>query len=228
MTAPLESPPEFSKNVKLKKSSQIKKIIFEHFLSGLFILAPILIVAIVFQWVFGGILGWIEAVPLKLFLGDESSDVAGAVKVLIGFGVIAVGIFGVSLLGFFSKVYFGKQVLVWIGEAIQKIPFFGGIYSSIDQLVKALSHSGGKQFSRVVYVEYPRKEVWAVGFVTGPATLKGIPEGYLNVFVPTVPNPTSGFHLLIKESEVKDSGLKVEEAFQLILSLGISQPGAHS
>lgn len=203
---------------------RIKTIIVEHFLSGLFILAPILIVLVVFRFVFGGLWNWIEAVPLQLIFDDRSSEVAGLVKFLIMLGMLGIGVIGVSALGFFSKLYFGKQVLVWIGEGIQKIPFFGTIYSSLDQLVKTLSSTGGKQFNRVVYVEFPRKEVWAVGFVTGPAHLKGIPAGYLNVFVPTVPNPTSGFHMLVKETEVMESGLKVEEAFKLILSLGISQP----
>lgn len=206
--------------------NKVKAIISEYFLSGLFILAPILIVAVVFQWVFGGVLGWIEAVPLQYIFEDRTSELAGIVKLLLMIGILGVGVIFVSALGFFSKLYFGNRVLKWLGEGIEKIPFFGTIYSSLDQLVKTLSSTGGKQFSRVVFVEFPRKEVWAVGFVTGPSTLKGIPSGYLNVFVPTVPNPTSGFHMLMKESEVKESGLKVEEAFKLILSLGISQPQA--
>ena len=73
-------------------------------------------------------------------------------------------------------------------------------------------------------IEYPRKDVWAVAFVTGNAKLKGIPEGYLSVYIPTVPNPTSGFHLMVSEKEVKESGLKVDDAFKLILSLGVAMP----
>ena len=69
--------------------------------------------------------------------------------------------------------------------------------------------------------------MWALGFVTGHATLQGIPEGYLSIFIPTVPNPTSGFHLMVKESDVIESGLKVDEAFKLILSLGVALPTPH-
>ena len=86
-----------------------------------------------------------------------------------------------------------------------------------------------KQFSRVVYVEYPRKGSWALAFVTGSArNPTGISGDFLNVYVPTTPNPTSGFHLVVSESEVRDSHLSVEEAFSTILSLGIAQPDAKS
>jgi len=204
--------------------NQIRSIIKGYFLAGLLVLAPILIVAVVFQWVFGGILGWIENVPLHWIFRDQSSEVAGVVRFLITIGILLGGVIAVSLVGFFSRLYFGKKVFEWLKEGIERIPLFGPIYSSLDQLFKAISSSGGKQFSRVVYLEYPRKEMWTVGFVTGHADLHGIPKGYLSVFVPTVPNPTSGFYLMVKESEVIESGLKVDAAFKLILSLGVAMP----
>jgi uncharacterized membrane protein len=201
----------------------IQSIIKDYFLAGLLILAPVLIVAIVFQFIFGGLLRWIEQVPFPMIFSDQSSDLAGLLKFLIMIGILLLGIILISALGFLSRLYFGRKILDWVKEAIEKIPFFGSVYSSLDQLLKAFSN-GGEQFHRVVYIEYPRKEVWAVAFVTGPATLKGLPPGYLSVYIPTVPNPTSGFHLMVKESEVIDSGLKVDEAFKLILSLGVALP----
>jgi uncharacterized membrane protein len=206
------------------KIKQIQNIIKEHFFSGLFVLAPILIVLIVFQWIFGGLLGWIEEVPLGWFFNDKTGIIVAFVRLLIMLGIVLGGVLTVSVIGFFSRLYFGKKVLQWIKEGIQKIPFFGAIYSSVDQLFAAVSSSGGKQFSRVVYIEYPRRDVWAVAFVTGEANFKGIPPGHISVYVPTVPNPTSGFHLMVPESEVRESGLKVDEAFKLILSLGVAHP----
>lgn len=194
---------------------KIKLIIKDHFLSGLIILAPILIVLIVFQWIFGGLI---------ISIHNITGAVSPLVDILILLGVVLAGILVVSLVGLFSRLYFGQKVFEWLKEGMQKIPFFGAIYSSLEQLISAISSSGGKQFNRVVFIEYPRKEVWAVAFVTGNAKLKGIPPGYLSVYIPTVPNPTSGFHLMVKESEVVDSGLKVDEAFKLILSLGVAMP----
>ncbi len=194
---------------------KIKLIIKDHFLSGLIVLAPILIVLIVFQWIFGGLIQSIHRL---------TGAVSPFLDILIVMGVMLAGVLLVSIVGLFSRLYFGQKVFEWLKEAMQKIPFFGAIYSSLEQLISAISSSGGKQFNRVVFIEYPRKEVWAVAFVTGNAKLKGIPAGYLSVYIPTVPNPTSGFHLMVKESEVVESGLKVDEAFKLILSLGVAMP----
>ena len=194
---------------------KIKLIIKDHFLSGLIVLAPILIVLIVFQWIFGGLIVSIHGL---------TGAVSPLIDLLIVVGVVLSGVLLISLVGLFSRLYFGQKVFEWLKEGMQKIPFFGAIYSSLEQLISAISSSGGKQFNRVVFIEYPRKEVWAVAFVTGNAKLKGIPPGYLSVYIPTVPNPTSGFHLMVKESEVMESGLKVDEAFKLILSLGVAMP----
>jgi uncharacterized membrane protein len=194
---------------------KVKLIIKDHFLSGLIVLAPILIVLIVFQWVFGGLFDLIHEV---------TGTISPAWDLLIVIGVVLAGVIIVSLVGLFSRLYFGKKVFEWLKEGIEKIPFFGSIYSTLEQLFNAVSSKGGKQFNRVVFIEYPRKDVWAVAFVTGNANLKGIPQGYLSVFIPTVPNPTSGFHLMVKETEVVESGMKVDDAFKLILSLGVATP----
>jgi uncharacterized membrane protein len=100
-----------------------------------------------------------------------------------------------------------------------------GVYSALDQLLRTLANGGGQQFNRVVYIEYPRKGLLAIAFVTGPARGPAVPPGHLNVYVPTTPNPTSGFHLIVPENEVRESLLKVEDAFKTILSLGLAQPG---
>jgi uncharacterized membrane protein len=206
---------------------KIKSIITGHFLSGLLIIAPLLIVTIVFFWIFGGVLGWIENVPLKLIFSSADEETAGFIRLLLSISILLSGVVLVSVVGFFSRLYFGKKLFEWLGEGVEKVPFFGPIYASLRQLFSAISSSGGKQFSRVVYFEYPRKGIWALGFVTGQATLKGIPPGFLSIFIPTVPNPTSGFHLMVSESEVVESGLKVDEAFKLILSLGVALPTPH-
>ncbi len=201
------------------------KIIRDHFLSGLIVLGPILIVSFVFQWIFGGVMAWMEEVPFRFFFSDPASQIAGAFRFVLAAGVLLAAVIAVSMIGFFSRLYFGKKVLEWVTEWIEKIPFFGSIYSSLNQLFSAVSPGDGKnKFNRVVFVEYPRKGVWAVAFVTGHATLKGIPPGFLSIFIPTVPNPTSGFHLMVSETEVVESGLSVEDAFKLILSLGVAVP----
>lgn len=206
------------------KIKNFRSIVKDHFLSGLLIIAPILIVTIVFLWIFGGVLGWIERVPLALIFNRADEELAGIIRLVLSIGILLAGVVLVSMVGFFSRLYFGKKVLQWLGEGIQRIPFFGAIYASLKQLFTAISSGGGKQFSRVVFVEYPRKEMWSVAFVTGNAPFRGLPQGCLSVFIPTVPNPTSGFHLMLRECDVIESGLRVDEAFKLILSLGVAVP----
>jgi uncharacterized membrane protein len=131
----------------------------------------------------------------------------------------------ISLLGWISTQYLGKKILDSIGHLIQRIPVLRSVYSALDQLLRTFTSGSGQQFNRVVYLEYPRKGVWTLAFVTGSAKGPAAPEQHLNVYVPTTPNPTSGFHLIVSESDVRDSEMSVEEAFRTILSLGIAQPG---
>jgi uncharacterized membrane protein len=129
----------------------------------------------------------------------------------------------IAFVGWVSKHYLGRKTLEFVAEVIQRIPVIRSVYSALDQLLRALGSGDGAQFSRVVFVEYPRKGVWAIAFVTSSAKGGGVPEKHLNVYVPTTPNPTSGFHLIVPETDVRDSTLSVEEAFKTILSLGIAQ-----
>ncbi len=208
------------------KIKEIRSGLAAHFLSGLLILAPILIVLVVFHWIFGGLVDWIENVPLKFIFSQEAdTELLGIFRFLIVIGTLVGGILFIALIGFFSRLYIGNKVLTAMKQALEKIPVFGSVYSSLNQLLKAVSNQGGeKQFNRVVFVEYPRKDVWSVAFVTGKANFKGLPPGLISIFIPAVPVPTSGFHLMVKESEVIESGLKVDEAFTLILSLGTAAP----
>lgn len=152
--------------------------------------------------------------PTLAFLVDVAAMVIGAVALAAG----------VSFIGWVSKHLLGQKILEFVHEhLIQRIPVLRSVYSALDQLLRTMTDEGGHQFRRVVYVEYPRKGVWALAFVTGPSIAPQMPADYLNVFIPTTPNPTSGFHLLVAESEVKPSNLTVEEAFRTILSLGIAQ-----
>ena len=127
------------------------------------------------------------------------------------------------MLGWFSRRYLGKKSLELIEEIILRIPVLRGIYTALTQMLRALTVGGGQQFHRVVYLEYPRKGLWTLAFVTGPAKGPAVPPHHLNVYVPTTPNPTSGFYLIVPEGEVRESHMKVDEAFKTILSLGIAQ-----
>jgi uncharacterized membrane protein len=184
-----------------------------------------------------GVIGWIllslfEAIwrlhgllPRGWMPPDVADDQALFMLVNIAFtlGVLAAAAFGISTLGWASKHFFGRKIIEFFGDIINHIPVIRSVYSALDQLLRTIAADGGQQFSRVVYIEYPRRGMWTLAFVTGPARAFSATERHLNVYVPTTPNPTSGFFLIVPESEVRESYMKVEEAFKNILSLGIAQ-----
>lgn len=203
----------------------VAALLSKYFFSGILVVIPLAVSG----WIIGGVLGTLwtiqEILPPSLHPENFFPDPMMALLVRAAFTVsVALMLaIGVSFLGWMSSQYLGQKVLELIGSMIQRIPVLRTIYSSLDQLLKTMAAGGGQQFSRVVYIEYPRKGIWTLAFVTGPARTKVLPENHLNVYVPTTPNPTSGFHLIVPESEVRESNLRVEEAFKTILSLGIAK-----
>jgi uncharacterized membrane protein len=106
---------------------------------------------------------------------------------------------------------------------LENLPLVKSVYSASKQLVDAVSPKGRRSFRRVVLVEFPKKGTFAVGFVTGGG-VGALGEGTASVYVPTAINPTSGFVLFVKESEVLDPGLTVEEGLKLVVSGGVVGP----
>lgn len=195
----------------------------KNFLSGIFVLIPFIVIA----WISLKVIRFMGTFYLLLPSDWQPMHyfdpfTAKLLNVGITLGITVVFAVLVSLIGWISKQYLGRQLLEILSHVIDRIPVLSAIYGALRQLLKTMSTDGKQQFSRVVYVEYPRKGTWTLAFVTSETTARAIAEGkLLNIYVPTTPNPTSGFHLIVPESEVRDSGLNVEDAFKTILSLGI-------
>lgn len=205
--------------------SNLASLLKGHFFAGLLVVIPLAVIAWMLLWVLQALWGlhtWVpEGLRPESYLDDPTLATLGnLVLTLVAALVLALAI---SFLGWSSKNLIGSRILNWISEIIERIPLIRSVYSALDQLLKTFAQGGGQQFNRVVYVEYPRKGLWTLAFVTGPARGAGIGENHLNIYVPTTPNPTSGFHLIVAESEVRESHMRVEDAFKTILSLGIAQ-----
>ena len=139
---------------------------------------------------------------------------------------IALSIIFITLIGFISLSFIGKRILQLINDLLKKIPVLRTIYSAIGQMTE--SFAGKKNNNKtVVLVQYPRKGIWAVGFATkdnkGEITKK-TNEKLVNVFVPTTPNPTSGFLLMFPKNEIIYLDMSFEEASKFIVSAGTSNP----
>jgi len=139
---------------------------------------------------------------------------------------IALSIIFITLIGFISLSYIGKRILKIINDLLKKIPFLRTIYSAIGQMTETFANNKGKKKS-VVLVQYPSKGSWAVGFATKDnkgEISKKTKDKLVNVFVPTTPNPTSGFLLMFPKKEVIYLDMSFEEASKFIVSAGTSNP----
>ena len=190
------------------------------FLKGLVFILPVFITC----WILYKIIVFMSAVIPSLiisriisFMNIKSSSAEDALATLLGFflTLIIVYLLGI-LLSVIGKRFFDKIE----HNFLFKIPVFNVIYKTIKQIVDSVSSPDKNSFKKVVMVEFPRKEVWTMGFVTGSSKDKDGKE-YYHVIVPTTPNPTSAFLLFILKSEVRDTNLSIDEGIKTIISGGV-------
>lgn len=131
------------------------------------------------------------------------------------------------VIGVAAKHYIGKVALRFLERIADKIPVVRSIYSSIQQVVQAVQTAGGGSFKKVVLVEYPRKGMYSMGFLMRESSEflnKSTGEVCINVFIPTTPNPTSGFVLIIPKKEILDADISVDDGVKFIISAGLVEP----
>ena len=140
---------------------------------------------------------------------------------------IIISLFIITIIGWLSLSFLGRRLIKLVNEIFQRIPFLRTIYSALGQMTQTFSQSSKNKKKSVVLVEYPRKGSWAVGFATqdnrGEIRNKTNKE-LVNVFVPTTPNPTSGFLLMFQKSEIIYLDMTFEDASKFIVSAGTLNP----
>jgi uncharacterized membrane protein len=195
-----------------------------YFLAGLLAFAPL---GITF-WAIAWIISYLDDLLLPRFIQavspglDSPPDLPPLIGALFTFVVIL-------LSGIIVRHFFGAEFVRLWERLLLQVPVARTIYGGVKQLFEAIVHSGGQEsYRRVVLIEYPRKGLYALAFTTGPArgaVADALGERPLvNCFVPTTPNPTSGFYLLIAEDELREVNLSVEDAFKVIMSAGLVTP----
>lgn len=141
---------------------------------------------------------------------------------------LTVPLLGILSIGLMARNIAGKWLLDVGEQLLQAIPLAGAVYKTLKQLLETLLKDSGSKFRRVVLVEYPRRGMWALAFVTG--SLDGeiqsqMSQPMLNLFIPTTPNPTTGWYAVVPEQDVMDLAMSIEDAFKVIVSGGIVNPG---
>lgn len=189
------------------------------FLYGLFVIIPMVFTV----WFVVFSISFISG-PVSVFLGE---DAPSATKTLISFVLTLILIWGVGLM---TRHYIGKTFISVIENILNRIPVISRIYRSVKQIVTAFTLNNKKILSTVL-VEYPRKGMWALGFLTkkNASGLKekggtDFGEGKCAIFVPTTPNPTSGYFIYVKQEDLIYLDLSVEEGVKVLMSAGVFTP----
>ncbi|NJR64351.1 MAG: DUF502 domain-containing protein [Leptolyngbyaceae cyanobacterium CRU_2_3] len=142
---------------------------------------------------------------------------------------LTVPLIAILLIGLMARNIGGRWLLDVGKRLLQAIPLAGAIYKTLKQLLETLLKDSSSRFRQVILVEYPRKGMWAIGFVTGiisPQIQAHLSEAMLSVFIPTTPNPTTGWYAIVPESGVVRLSLSIEDAFKIVISGGIVSPGS--
>jgi uncharacterized membrane protein len=143
-----------------------------------------------------------------------------------GFGIV-IGVSILILTGAFVANFFGKKLVGFWESILGQIPVVRTIYSSVKQVLETLFKSNNDSFRRVVLIQYPRKGIWSLGFQTNEALAaakQASEKDLVSVFVPTTPNPTSGFIIMLPSEDITQLDISVEDGFKFIISMGVIVP----
>ena len=208
--------------MQIKKNQNLFQRLRSNFLTGLVLITPI-ILTIYLLW---GVINFIDdkVVP---WLPNKYNPSTYLGKDIPGLGVITFLIF-TTIVGMVTKGFFGRQLIKYWESLVDRTPVFRSIYNALKQIAETVFTKSDQTFKSACLVEYPRRGIWVVAFVStitrGEIKEKINKDEILTVFVPTTPNPTSGFLLFIPKKDVIILKMSVENAAKLVISAGLVVP----
>ena len=208
--------------MKIKKNQNLFQRLRSNFLTGLVLITPI-ILTIYLLW---GVINFIDdkVVP---WLPNKYNPSTYLGKDIPGLGVMTFLVF-TTIVGMVTKGFFGRQLIKYWQSLVDRTPVFRSIYNALKQIAETVFTKSDQTFKSACLVEYPRKGIWVVAFVStitrGEIKEKINKDEILTVFVPTTPNPTSGFLLFIPKKDVIMLKMSVENAAKLVISAGLVVP----
>ncbi|MFV0333324.1 MAG: DUF502 domain-containing protein [Tropicimonas sp.] len=201
------------------------------FLTGLVVIAPVGLTV----WLIWSVIGWVDSFVLpfvpepykpqtffrKVFGEDTQVNIRGI-------GVVFFLVFTI-LTGWIAKGVIGRSLIAWAERLVDRMPIVRSVYSGVKQIAETVFAQTDTKFDKACLIEYPRRDLWAIGFVSTSAKgeiARRVPpeEDIVSVFLPTTPNPTSGFLLFVPESDVTYLDMSVEDAAKLVISAGLVYP----
>jgi uncharacterized membrane protein len=203
-------------------------VVRKHLITGLLVWMPLAITVWVLLWVLGlmdGLFSWFLGLS-QAVLPEAMREGIEALRRVPGLGVVSL-LLVLWLTGLFVANIFGQWFLHQWNRLLHKIPIVKSIYSSVKQVSDTLFSSSGNAFREAVMVQYPRAGSWTIAFVTGTPSgevAAHLASPHVSVYVPTTPNPTSGFFLMMPRAEVVPLDMSVDEALKYIISMGVVAP----
>ncbi|WP_127109711.1 DUF502 domain-containing protein [Pararhodobacter zhoushanensis] len=199
------------------------------FLTGLVIVAP----AVLTIWMIRAVVDFVDSKVMPLIPADLLHGILPDrltqlnLPNIPGLGLIIALVFTL-VVGWLAKGYIGKSLIGWGEDIVARMPVVRSVYNALKQIAETVFSQSSTSFNRACLVEYPRPGLWAVAFVStetkGEIAQKLGDEKLISVFLPTTPNPTSGFLLFVPEKDVKYLDMTIEEAAKLIISAGLVAP----
>jgi len=193
------------------------------FLTGIVVILPVGLTI----WLLWTLAGWIDGVVLPLVPATFQPEKYIGIN-LRGVGIIFFLVFTV-IIGWIAKGLIGRSLIRYAETLVERMPFVRSIYSGAKQLAETVFAQSERSFERACLIQYPRKGIWAIGFVSTPARGEVAAKAetgskLLSVFVPTTPNPTSGFLLFFPAEDVIELDMTIEDAAKLVISAGLVYP----
>lgn len=192
----------------------------KYFITGLLVLVPLFITA----WVLSSIIGMMDQ---SLFLlPEEWRPKAIFGRDIRGLGAILTLLI-IFVTGLIATNFFGKKLILLWEYMLARVPVVKSIYASVKQVSDTLFSDSGNAFRRAVLVQFPRQGTWTIAFVTGQPggdVANHLQGDFISVFVPTTPNPTGGYFLMMPRAEVIELKMSVDEALKYIISMGVVAP----
>ena len=211
-----------SLKTSVKSDKKKKSVIKKSFIAGLLVILPVWLTILIIWYVFK----WISSLSMPIlspFLNIFTSD-SQWIDILAKIASFFLTLIIIFFVGFFTNIWFGKKLYNFFENVLTKIPLIGSIYSALKKLFSffATSEDTTNNFQKVIFVPFPTKDSYCVAFSTGEKIING--QKYISSFMPSTPNPTTGFLMLVKAEDVIESEYTIEEAIQFIISAGIVQP----
>ena len=192
----------------------------KYFITGLLIWIPIVVTIWVLKFIFDFLDQSLLLVPTALqtesWLGVHIPGLGAILTVAVVFGT-----------GFLATNFVGAQLLHWGHQLLNRIPVVNSIYSSVKQISDTLFSSSGQAFRKALLVQWPHEGAWTIAFLTGTPggdVVNHVPPDCLSVYVPTTPNPTGGYFVIVRRADVVELDMSVDQALKYIISMGVVPP----